>query len=128
MIHKEYILQKAVCKFITKQYPDVLFLSDTIGNVKLNINQAARNKAIQKDGFKCPDLLILEPNRYFKGLFIELKKESPFKKDGVTLLKSDHLEAQQLAINNLLSKGYFAAFKWEFEDIKELISWYMANR
>jgi hypothetical protein len=128
MKHHEFILQKAVCRHLEKEYPEVLFLSDTIGNVKLNEFQASRNKAIQKDGFKCPDLLILEPNKFYKGLFIELKVKSPFRKDGITLLKNEHLEAQQKSINNLLDKRYFAVFKWDFEDIKELIKWYMINR
>jgi len=125
MKHQEYILQKAVCRFLELQYPNVLFLSDTIGNVKLTEMQASRNKQIQKNGFKCPDLIILEPRKGYAGLLIELKKESPFKKDGVTLYKNDHLEAQQKSIDDLISKGYLAFFKWEFDDIKALINWYM---
>jgi len=125
MKHEEYILQKAVCRFLEMQYPKVLFLSDTIGNVKLTEAQASRNKSIQKKDFKCPDLIILEPRRGYAGLLIELKKGSPFKKDGVTLFKNDHLEAQQKAINDLISKGYLAFFKWDFIDIKNLINWYM---
>jgi len=127
MKHQEFILQKAVCRYLNKNYPEVLFVSDTIGNVKLNQFQAARNKEIQDEDFKCPDLLILEPNKFYKGLFIELKIKSPFKKNG-ELLKNDHLETQQLAIHKLLNKGYYACFKWEFDDIKELINWYMKNR
>jgi len=46
MTHHEYILQKAVCKFLNKNYPEVLFVSDTIGSVKLNQFQASRNKEI----------------------------------------------------------------------------------
>jgi len=125
MKHQEYILQKAVCRFLELQYPNVLFLSDTIGNVKLTEMQASRNKQIQKNGFKCPDLIILEPRKGYAGLLIELKKESPFKKDGVTLFKNEHLEAQQKSIDDLISKGYLAFFKWEFDDIKALINWYM---
>ena len=75
MKHLEYQLQKDVCRYISLRYPKVLFLSDTIGNVKLTMLQAARNKAIQKTGFACPDLLILQPNKKYKGLFIELKKD-----------------------------------------------------
>lgn len=127
MKHPEFILQKAVCRFLNKNYPEVLFLSDTIGNIKLTQFQASRNKEIQDEDFKCPDLLILEPNKFYKGLFIELKIKTPFKKNG-ELLKDDHLEAQQKSINKLISKGYCAFFKWEFEDIKELIRWYMDNR
>lgn len=127
MKHPEFVLQKAVCRFLNKNYPEVLFLSDTIGNIKLTQFQASRNKEIQDEDFKCPDLLILEPNKFYKGLFIELKIKTPFKKNG-ELLKNDHLEAQQKSINKLISKGYCAFFKWEFEDIKELIRWYMDNR
>lgn len=127
MKHQEYILQKAVCRFLELQYPNVLFLSDTIGNVKLTLSQASRNKAIQKDNFKCPDLLILEPNKKYKGLFLELKKESPFKKDGA-LYKDEHLEAQQNSINQLISKGYYSCFVWDFEQIKDLIIGYMNDR
>jgi len=127
MKHPEYILQKAVCRFLEFQYPKVLFLSDTIGNVKLTESQASRNKAIQKVGFKCPDLLILEPNKFYKGLFIELKVKSPYKING-QLFKNEHLEAQQNSMNELSQKGYLCFFKWEFEDIKELIKWYMNNR
>jgi len=127
MKHQEYILQKAVCRFLELQYPNVLFLSDTIGNVKLTESQASRNKSIQKKDFKCPDLLILEPNKFYKGLFIELKIKSPYKLNG-ELFKNEHLEAQKLSMEQLTDKGYLCFFKWEFDDIKELINWYMKNR
>lgn len=127
MKHQEYVLQKAVCRYLEIQYPKVLFLSDTIGNVKLNEIQASRNKQIQKTDFKCPDLLILEPNKKYKGLFIELKKETPYKKDGITLLKNKHIESQYRSICDLINKGYYACFKWDFEDIKKLIDNYMKD-
>lgn len=94
MKHQEYVLQKAICRLLDYQYPKVLYLSDTIANLKLTVPQKARNKAIQKEGFKCPDLLILEPNKFYKGLFIELKIKSPFKKNG-ELYSDEHLEGQQ---------------------------------
>jgi len=126
MKHLEYQLQKDVCRYISLRYPKVLFLSDTIGNVKLTMLQAARNKAIQKTGFACPDLLILQPNKQYKGLFIELKKDSPFKKDG-TLYKNTHLEEQQDAINKLNNLGYKALFAWNYADITKLIDSYLKD-
>src|SRR5688572_10185738 len=90
----EYELQKQVCKWLQLQYPDVLFMTDSIAAVKLTLPQAARNKAVQKPNFKCPDLIIFEPNKDFKGLFIELKINSPYTKHGL-LKKCDHLKAQQ---------------------------------
>jgi len=54
--------------------------------------------------------------------------KADLRKDSITLLKNDHLEAQQKSMNELSEKGYLCFFKWEFEDIKALINWYMKNR
>lgn len=124
MDHKEFKLQKSICQYLDLQYKDILYLSDTVANLKLTIPQRARNKSIQKDGFKTPDVLILEPRGQYCGLFIELKVESPFKQDG-TLKKDAHLEGQQKSINDLINKGYYACFSWGFERTKNLIDWYM---
>ena len=53
MNHKEYNLQKQVCRYLNLKHPKVLYMSDTIANLKLTKQQAGRNKAIQKDGFHC---------------------------------------------------------------------------
>lgn len=124
MKHPEYNLQKSVCTYLNHQYPNVLFLSDTIAAVKLTIIQGARNKAIQKEGFKTPDLIILKPNSKYHGLFIELKIKSPFKKNG-DLKANEHLEGQQKTLNQLSGLGYFACFGWEFSQIKVIIDNYM---
>ena len=120
----EYELQKAICYYLETQYKDVLFLSDTVASVKLTFPQQARNKKIQKHGFACPDLLILEPRNGYNGLFIELKIVPPFKKDG-TLKKSDHLENQQRTIDQLKKKGYLSCFSWGFENTKKIIDNYL---
>ena len=120
----EYQLQVAVCEYLRAQYPNVFFLSDTVASVKLTIPQGARNKRIQCQKFKCPDLMIFEPRNGFHGLFFELKAQSPFKKDG-GLKKDEHLEAQQLTLDNLCSKGYLASFQWDIDEIKSLIDWYL---
>ena len=123
----EFILQKQVCRWICYQYPQVLFLSDTIASLKLTIFQADRNSEIQKKGFKTPDLLIFEPNNNFHGLFIELKIKSPYKKDG-TLLKNVHLEGQEKSIKYLTNKGYYACFSWNFEMTIDIINNYLNNK
>lgn len=122
--HEEYQLQKAVCRYLDLQHPNVLYLSDTIASVKLTMPQAARNKAIQKQGFKCPDLLILEPRDGYHGLFIELKVKSPYKKNG-GLLKNEHLEGQWKTIEKLNRKGFKACFSWSFDQTKEIIDNYL---
>jgi len=120
----EYELQKSICKWLDYQYPKALYLSDTIASIKLTIPQQVRNKAIQKNGFKTPDLIILEPNGIYNGLFIELKVKTPFKLNG-ELLKDEHLEAQHKTLNDLLQKGYFACFSWGFEMTTEIITEYL---
>lgn len=129
MQHPEYHLQKQVCTFLNAQYPSILYLSDTIAAVKLNKMQAARNKAIQKDGFKCPDLLILEPKGQYKGLFLELKIETPYKRDGVIKAsQNDHLKGQEKTISDLNKKGYLAMFVWNLEMAIEVIKNYMNQK
>jgi hypothetical protein len=122
----EYDLQKSVCKFINLQYPKVLYLSDTIASIKLTKPQQGRNKAIQKNGFNCPDLLILQPNDTYKGLFIELKVLTPFKKDG-NLKASNHLLGQWNTIQDLNQLGYFACFSWGLEMTINIINLYIKN-
>lgn len=122
--YPEYELQKQICTYLGLQYPKVDFLSDTVASVRLRIPQQLRNKAIQKDGFKCPDLLILEPRGGYHGLFIELKVTSPFKKNG-ELKKDDHLEGQAETIQDLCDKRYMAGFSWGFEMTKKIIDDYM---
>jgi hypothetical protein len=142
MKHAEYELQKQIARYISIEYPDVDFLSDTVAFLKLSKGQARRNSAIQKKGFRCTDLLILEPNKGYSGLFIELKTTSPFKKNGelksqkvtktttigktkVVVSEYDHLQEQQKSIDKLNKKGYLAMFSWGFEMTKEVIDNYL---
>lgn len=124
MKHPEFELQKQVCRYLELQYKDILFSSDTIASVKLTGPQAGRNACIQKKGFKIPDLMIYEPRKGYHGLFIELKVETPYKKDG-ELKKNDHLKGQAETMEQLRQKGYFADFRWTFQGIKDLIDWYL---
>ena len=123
--HYEYELQKAVSMYLKLQHPDILFMSDTVANLMLTEGQKKRNKAIQKQGFQCPDVLIFKPNKTFHGLFIELKAKTIYKKDGVTLLKNEHVEGQQETINDLLKLGYHAQFCIGFDESKKVIDWYL---
>lgn len=127
MKHREYHLQKQICQWLEMQHPDVLFMSDTVANVRLTIPQAVRNKAIQKDGFKCPDLIIFEPAGVYRGLFIELKADTPYRKDG-KLKSSEHLRGQKATIEDLNERGYLALFSWGFDRTKEIIDNYLADR
>lgn len=129
MNHREYILQTQICNYLHLQYPEILFLSDTIAAVKLKPQQAIRNKSIQKHGFKTPDLLILEPRGKYHGLFIELKTETPYKLNGeIKASQNDHLKKQQESMNKLNEKGFFAVFSWGFDMTKEIIDNYLNEK
>ncbi len=119
----EYELQKAVCQYLELQYPDVLFVSTGIP-FNLRPQPGARIKAINKSEFKCPDLILFEARHGWKGLAIELKAKTIFKKDG-GLLKNEHVEAQEQSMFWLLAKGYFAQFAIGFDQAKEAIDWYL---
>ena len=122
----EYDLQVAVCRYLSYQFPEILFLSDTIASLKLTHAQASRNKKIQKFGFSTPDLLILEPRNEYSGLFIELKVETPFKKNGeIKASTNDHLKNQLESIEKLKAKGYFCVFSWGFDMTKDIIDNYL---
>lgn len=125
-IQPEYDLQVAICRYLNYQYPELLYLSDTIASLKLTPAQANRNKKIQKFGFSTPDLLILEPRNNYSGLFIELKVETPFKKNGeIKASTNDHLKNQLESIEKLKAKGYFCCFSWGFDMTKDIIDNYL---
>lgn len=120
----EFELQSQICRYLRLQYPKVVFLSDTVASFKLTPAQAMRNKQIQKSGFKIPDLLILEPNKEYAGLMIELKVKDPHKKN-VDIRSNAHLKGQEKAIEILNEKGYLACFCWDFEMTKQIIDNYL---
>lgn len=122
----EYQLQKQIAAYLRLKYPSVLFLSDTVAFLNLTMPQAVRNKQIQCSDFHCPDLIIFETTKFFSGLFLELKTKSPYKKDGKTLLKNEHVENQQRTIKALIQRGYIAYFAWDFEQAQRMIDKYMA--
>lgn len=127
MKFEEFGIQASFCDYLRLAHPDLLFMSDTIGNVKLNGSQASRNSRIQCQKFKCPDVIIFEPTEKFKGLFLEFKKSTPFKKDGVTLLSNEHVKAQQKSINDLKERGYYACFVWSKDMAIEILEKYLDN-
>ena len=118
---KEESLQLAVCNYLRLQYPDVIFTSESSG-VRLTMGQAVKAKKM-RSGSKLPDLLILEPKGKYSGLFIELKSEYPFKKNGEP--KTDHIKEQMQMIERLREKGYYCFIHHDFSFVKEYIDDYM---
>jgi hypothetical protein len=122
----EYNLQKQICEYLKYKYPNILFLTDTVAAIRLTPMQGKRNKDVQKQGFKTPDLLILEPKGNYAGLMIELKIENPFYKGQFIEIKSnEHIKEQADSLFKLNIKRYCACFAWSFDMAKAIIDDYM---
>lgn len=123
-------LHKSICDYLHMQYPKVLFNTDMSG-IKLTIGQATQAKRLRScSGF--PDIVIYEQHTedgiYFNtnwlALFLEVKKETPYKKNGM-LKKNKHLTDQWLILQRLNAKHYKAEFVWTFDMAKEIIDTYL---
>ncbi len=127
MAKKEEQLSKSVSRYLKLQYPDVVFTCDSSG-IRLTIGQATALKA-QRSVHKIPDMIILKPNGEYHGLILELKSEdsSPYLKDG-SLSKGQHIQEQNQTLTALLNIGYYAVFIVGFNQAKEVIDNYMANK
>jgi hypothetical protein len=91
------------------------------------MGQARRNKAVQKEGFKTPDLIIFEPGVFGSVLFIELKAETIYKQDGYTLKANPHVEAQAATGKELAARAYGFFFAWDFDEAKEIIDAHLCH-
>lgn len=122
---KEYQLSKAIATYLKYQYPKILYHFDITGS-NLSKAQAGRLKAIQ-GGRGFPDLQILSEskNKKWCGLFLELKKESPYLKDGLTLKACNHIQEQAVYHEKLRKLGYAVFFVWSFDYFKYIIDTYL---
>ncbi len=113
-------LQKNICKYLKMQYPRIRFKSGMEGErLAGGANQGGRLRAIQY-GPGHPDLVIYHQRDIHCGLALELKKETPFKKDG-SLKAGQHLVEQNEWLLYLKQNGWRAEFCWSFDDAKLII-------
>jgi hypothetical protein len=126
MNHQEYNLYKSIAEYMRWVHKDVIYHFDLAG-LNLSFAQAGMTKVIQYNrGW--PDLFIAEKRQGYAGLFIEVKIETPYKKDGTIKASSNnHLQEQQDCIDALKQKGYLACFAWNFDMIKLIIDNYLNN-
>ena len=120
----EYELQRTCVTWLRYSYPKLLFMSDTVASVKLTMPQAVRNKSIQCPDFHCPDIIIFKPTDKYHGLFIELKAETPYKKNG-KLKSGEHLWKQRETMERLEKLGYKCSFCWSLEMFIGLVNSYL---
>ena len=119
---KEQSLQKAICTWLKLQHPNVYFFSDPSG-IKMSIGMAVQLKANHSAHAQL-DLVILEPRGEYHAMVLELKRETPYRKNG-ELKKSDHLTDQLKTVANLQVRGYYVKLAWEFDTAKKLIGKYL---
>lgn len=121
---KEESIHAAVCRYISLQYPNVIFRTD-MGGIRLTIGQAMKLKKLHS-GRSYPDLFIAEARGGYHGLYLELKKDfsEVFKRDG-SLRDLPHIQEQQRMLWKLQERGYCALFACGFDDAKGLIDNYL---
>lgn len=122
---KEYEVQAAFVRAMSLKYPGVPVFSDTAAHIKKTMFQQVRANKLQSPGMKWPDTFIPQPSGEYAGLFIEFKAQSPFKKDGVTLLKNEHVEAQAKTLHDLHGRGYAVCFAWTVAQAVEIVRDYL---
>ncbi len=122
----EYALQCQFVAWMTWQHKGVLVFSDTAAHISKTVIQQARANKLQTPGEKWPDVFVAQPSGEYAGLYLEFKAESPFKKDGFTLLKNPHIEAQAATMERLRAKGYWCEFVWRLERAQKIVNDYFS--
>ncbi len=140
---KESDLQVKVADYIRLKYPNVLFHSDFGSGIKMTKGQAIKQKRQNGGRRGWPDLFIAEPRelttfdvktnrdvptgKFYRGLFIELKKEGTRirKKDGSPASK--HIAEQDAMLKALWLRGYQTFFAVGFDEAKKIIDWYLGG-
>ena len=126
----ELELQAQVADYLRLQYPHVLFHSDFGSGIKLTPGQAMRQKRLQGGRRSWPDMFIAEVrslgDKYYHGLFIELKKAGTriYRKDG-RLVSDAHIREQYDMLEQLRQRGYKAEFACGFDEAKKIIDEYL---
>ncbi len=122
----EYQIQVAFVQAMADKYPNVMVFSDTAAHIHKTQLQQIRANKLSSEGEKWPDVFIAQPSGDFAGMYLEFKAESPYKKDGVTLLKNDHIEAQAATMQKLRERGYFVPdFVWSVEMAMKEVEQYL---
>lgn len=122
----EYHIQAAFVREMSVRYPEVMVFSDTAAHIKKTQIQQVRANALSTKGEKPPDVFIAQMSGRHGGMYLEFKAETPYKKDGVTLKKNEHIEAQARTMQKLRQRGYFVPdFVWSVEQAMKVVEWYL---
>jgi len=120
-------LQTHIIRKFRKQYPGIHYRSDWFAghycppHIKEQFNNA-------QSGSGYPDLHIIHNNGLYASLYIEVKLDTVFLKDGVTLKYNAHLWEQYLYLEYLKAQGFAAVFGCGEQHIDNIIQAYMDSR
>lgn len=124
-------LHKQICDYLHLQYPKVIFNTDMAG-IKLTIGQATQAKKLRSSN-SFPDIVIYEQstettpfpfdNIEYHALFLEVKKENPYRVTKQEVLKKFKPQADMML--ELRKRGYKAEFTWKFTQAKNIIDTYL---
>ena len=119
-------LHLAICKYIKLQYPNAYFMSDPSG-LRMSIGMATQLKKTRSNHAQL-DIIILEPNKDYKGLILEVKKDRSevFKIDG-EFRNSKHVKDQNESIIHLNSRGYKTLYIFTLDEAIISIDTYFKN-
>lgn len=126
-----------ISDYLSTQYPDILFHFDYGSGLKMTMNQARRQKRLNKHrGF--PDLFIAFSRevideddmirRMSHGLFIELKKAGTKLQKRNGEWATPHIAEQAEMLKKLKKAGYMAKFGMGFKRVKTIIDEYLGKR
>jgi hypothetical protein len=120
---KEQNIHNQICSYINLQYPNAYFLSDPSG-IKLSKGMAVKLKKTRSKHAHL-DIVMLEPQKNYKGLILEVKRsrDKIYRKDGL-MRNDEHILDQIRSINHLRSKGYKVEFVWSLDMAIELLKEY----
>lgn len=122
-------LQIMCADWIESQYKELTELFYFHSFLGMRLPMWAIVKAKKSGGLKANilDFQFNKNNGKYSGLFIELKKESPYLKSG-ELKKDEHLEKQNNTINLLRLEGHYSCFCWSLNQFKQIVTDYMECR
>jgi len=122
----EKSLHKSVCRYISLQYPEVMFVSEP-GGIRVTPGIAGEIAKLRSD-VGLPDLYILEPKGEYHGLILELKKDvGAYRNKKGEIRDIKHIQIQLRILKKFRRKGYFASFAGGFDEAQKIIDWYLTK-
>ena len=119
-------LQVKCNQWISATYPELdrLFWFNSLQSVRLSFGTIRKMKASGGLKKNLLDFQLLKNNGKYCGLLLELKKESPYKRDG-KLVSNEHYQNQADTMELLRTENYYADFVWTFEQFRDIVTRYM---